>query len=156
MDLRVKQFSKIRTFPRPGDRIRALMDRAPQAEELAERTAEKLRPALSWFFGARRRLATAGVCIVTAWMFIHIVFGSNGMVMYRQKHAEYQALEKDFVRVQKENQQYTEQIKALRTDPAAIEREAREQLHYARPGEMVYVSPAGAPVQAPENKAAEK
>ena len=132
------------------------MDRAPQAEELAERTAEKFRPALSWFFAARRRLATAGVCILTAWMFVHIVFGSNGMVMYRQKNAEYQALEKDLTRVQKENQQYTEQIKELKTDPAAIEREAREQLHYARPGEMVYVEPAGAAVQAPENKAAQK
>src|SRR6185437_13611034 len=76
MDLRVKQFSKIRTFPRPGDRIRALVERVPQAEELAERTAEKFRPALSWFFSARRRLATAGVCILTAWMFVHIVFGS--------------------------------------------------------------------------------
>ena len=156
MDLRVKQFSKIRTFHRPGDRIRALMDRAPQAEELAERTAEKFRPALLWFFAAEQRLATAGVCILTAWMFVHIVFGSNGMVMYRQKHAEYQALEKDLTRVQKENQQYTEQIKELKTDPAAIEREAREQLHYARPGEMVYVAPAGAAVQAPENKAAQK
>jgi len=156
MDLRVKQFPKIRTFPKPGEGIRALVERAPQAEELAEKTAEKLRPALSWFFGARRRLATAGVCILTAWMFVHIVFGSNGMVMYRQKHAEYQALEKDLVRLQKENQQYSEQIKALRTDPAAIEREAREQLHYARPGEMVYVAPTGAPVQVPENKAAQK
>jgi cell division protein FtsB len=156
MDLRVKQFPKIRALPRAGDGIRALVERAPQAEELAERTAEKFRPALAWFFGARRRLATAGVCIVTAWMFVHIVFGSNGMVMYRQKHAEYQALEKDLSRVQKENQQYTEQIKELKTDPAAIEREAREQLHYARPGEMVYVAPAGSAVQAPENKAAQK
>ena len=156
MDLRIKQFSKIRTLPKPGDGIRALVKRAPQAEELAERTAEKFRPALSWFFSARRRLATAGVCILTAWMFVHVVFGSNGMVMYRQKHAEYQALEKDLVRVQKENQEYTVQIKALKTDPTAIEREAREQLHYARPGEMVYVAPTGATVQAPENKAAQK
>ena len=27
------------------------------------------------------------------------------------------------------------------TDPKTIEKEAREQLHYARPGEVVYVSP---------------
>ena len=34
-----------------------------------------------------------------------------------------------------------ERIKALKSDPAAIEKEAREQLHYTRPKEFVYVTP---------------
>jgi cell division protein FtsB len=156
MDLRVKQFPKIRTIPKPEDGIRALVERAPQAEAFAERAVEKFRPGLNWFYGARRRLATAAVCVLTVWMFIHIVFGANGMMMYRQKHTEYLTLEKDLDRLQKENQTYTDEIKALKTDPETIEREAREQLHYARPGEMVYVGPPAPQIQAPQNKTAEK
>jgi cell division protein FtsB len=76
------------------------------------------------------------------------------MVVYRQKRAEYQSLSHEIDQLQKENDHYTGQIKALQTDPDTIEKEAREQLHYARPGEVVYVSPA--PVQIPINNAARK
>jgi cell division protein FtsB len=43
--------------------------------------------------------------------------------------------------LQKENAQYADQIRSLKSDPAAIEKEAREQLHYTRRGEIVYVAP---------------
>ena len=69
------------------------------------------------------------------------MFGANGMVVYRAKRAEYQKLQSEIDRLQKENDQYTQQIKALQSDPRAIEKEAREQLHYTRPGEVVYVDP---------------
>jgi cell division protein FtsB len=54
-------------------------------------------------------------------------------------------LQNEVERLQKENDQYVERIKALKTDHHAIEREAREQLHYTRPGEYVYVAPDPAP-----------
>jgi cell division protein FtsB len=44
-------------------------------------------------------------------------------------------------RLQKENSRFVGQIRSLKSDPAAIEKEAREQLHYTRHGEIVYVSP---------------
>jgi cell division protein FtsB len=55
--------------------------------------------------------------------------------------------------LQKENDLYTQQIRSLQNDPKAIEKEAREQLHYARPGEVVYVAPTQ---QRPTNNAARK
>jgi cell division protein FtsB len=58
--------------------------------------------------------------------------------------------------LQKENGRTLEQIQNLKTNPQAIEKEAREQLHYARPGEVVYVSPRTTPPPPPENKAARK
>ena len=67
------------------------------------------------------------------------------MVIYRQKHAEMQALQREVDRVQKENNQYVNQIRSLKSDPAAIEKEAREQLHYTRRGEVVYVAPDSPP-----------
>ena len=63
------------------------------------------------------------------------------MVVYRTKRSEYQSLQKEIGRLQKENALYSEQINQLKTDPKRIEKEAREQFHYARPGEVVYVSP---------------
>jgi len=117
----------------------------------------KLRPMLTLLYGVRRRLATAGVAVLTAWLFAHVMFGANGMVVYRQKKAEYQSLQKQIDDLQKENDRYTRQVKSLQApDPNTIEKEAREQLHYARPGEVVYVAPP--PVHPPtaETNAARK
>jgi cell division protein FtsB len=142
----------IRVLPRPEGGLRALVERAPQAEAFADREMEKLRPALTWLYGARRRLATAAVGVFTVWLFFHVMFGANGMVVYRQKSNEYQNLHRELDALQKENDRYNEQITALKSDPKTIEKEAREQLHYARPGEVVYVAPAP-PQSAPSSTA---
>ena len=121
--------------------MRTLVERAPQAEAWADRMMVKLRPTLTMLHGIWRRLATAAVAAFTVWLFIHVMFGANGMVVYRQKKAEYVGLQTEIHSLQQENDRYTNQIKSLQTDPKTIEKEAREQLHYARPGEVVYVSP---------------
>jgi cell division protein FtsB len=117
----------------------------------------KLRPLLTLLYGLRRRLATAAVAVFTVWLFAHVMFGANGMVVYRQKKAEYQSLQKQIDDLQRENDRYTRQVKSLQApDPNAIEKEAREQLHYARRGEVVYVAPPPAHPPAPETDAARK
>ena len=99
--------------------------------------------------------ATVIELVVTVWLFLHVMFGANGMVVYQGKKTEYRALQKDADQWQKENQQLSERIKALKTDPSAIEKEAREQLHYARPGEVIYLTP-GPPNAPPPNANAKK
>jgi cell division protein FtsB len=142
MDLRFGRFPTIRVFPRPEDGLRTLVERAPQAEAWADRTMSKLRPTLTLLYSIRRRLATAAVAVLTVWLFAHVMFGANGMVVYRQKKAEYQTLQNEIEGLQKENDRYTQQVKSLQApDPNTIEKEAREQLHYARPGEVIYVAP---------------
>jgi len=144
--------------------LSALVEHAPRAEafgrrvgqRIAQPVSEKLRPAFAWLYRARRRLATVAVAVVTGWLFLHVMFGANGMVIYRQKRTEYQTLSREIDQLQKENDHYTGQIKSLQTDPATIEKEAREQLHYTRPGEVVYVSPAPPVVQLPSTDAAQK
>ncbi len=116
----------------------------------------KLQPTFTWLYGARRRMATLGVALLTVWLFLHVMFGANGMVVYRQKRAEYQTLRQEIDQLQKENDGYTAQIRALQTDPKTIEKEAREQLHYARPGEIVYVAPVPPPLPLPTTNAAQK
>jgi cell division protein FtsB len=156
MDIRIEQLPRIRIMPQAQRGLSALVERAPQAEAFGERIKEKLRPALTWLYNSQRRLATAGVAIVTIWLFFHVMFGANGMVVYRQKRAEYQSLQKEIDGLQKENDHYTGQINALQTDPKTIEKEAREQLHYARAGEVVYVAPVPTPVEIPSTNAAQK
>jgi cell division protein FtsB len=160
MDIRVGKQTRIRIVAPPQASLKSLAERAPQAEALAQRAAEgvaqRLRPLLAWFFGARRRVATIGVGVLTVWFLFHVMFGPNGMMVYQQKKAEYQTLETEVDSLQKENDRYSQQIKSLKSDPQTIEREAREQLHYARPGEVVYVSPAPVNPQPPVTNSAHK
>ena len=105
----------------------------------------------------RRKLATAAVALLALMLAFHVIFGQNGMVVYGKKKAEYRSLEKDVNQLQQENKLLSDQIKALKTDPKAIEREAREQLRYARPGEVVYLLPGQkAPEVPPPNADARK
>jgi len=117
---------------------------------------EKLGPTCTTLYGIRRHLATGAVVVVTAWLFVHVMFGLNGMIVYRQKKAEFQSLQEQIKDLKQENVRYTEQIHSLRTDPKAIEKEAREQLHYARPGEVIYVSPSPVLPPVPDRSAAKK
>jgi cell division protein FtsB len=157
MDLRVGRLPKIRIMSRPENSLRTLVERAPQAEAWADQTIARLRPLLTLLYGMRRRLATAAVVGFTVWLFTHVMFGANGMVVYRQKKDEYQSLQKQIDDLQKENDRYTHQVKSLQApDPGAIEKEAREQLHYARPGEVVYVAPRPVPPPTQGTNAARK
>jgi cell division protein FtsB len=156
MDIRVKQFSKLPTLPNPEQGLRRIVEHAPQAEAWADQTIDRARPTLTMLYGIRRRLATGAVVLLSGWLFVHVMFGANGMVVYRQKKADYQNLQKDIGALTDENARYTDQIKALQTDPKTIEKEAREQLHYTRPGELVYVSPTSAPPPRPQTNSAHK
>ena len=156
MDIRIEQLPKLRALPTPEDSLRAMVEKAPQAEAFLERLVERYRPFWTWIYLSRRRLATVSLLLLTLWLFLHVMFGANGMVVYRQKRAEYQSLRKETDEIQTENDRYTQRIKALQTDPKTIEREAREQLHYARPGEVVYVAPAPVHPPKPSTNAAHK
>lgn len=145
MDLRV--VGKIPKLPSTEDSLRTLVEHAPRAEAMAEQVVERFRPAFSTFLNFRRRLATLAVLGVTAWLFVHVVFGANGTMAYRQKQAEYVKLQQDVKALQKENDQHTQQIKDLESKPEAIVKVAREQLGYTMPGEIVFVAPP--PPQSP-------
>jgi len=154
MDIRIKRVSLVSGVSLAERGRRAVVEQAPQLELFAGRVSAKLRTAFLRLYEARRRLATIGVAVFTVWLFLHVMLGANGMVIYRQKRAEYVNLQNEIDSLQNENKRYTDQIQALKTDPKAIEKEAREQLHYTRPGEIVYVPPT--PAQAPETRSAKK
>jgi cell division protein FtsB len=138
---------KIRAFSRPEERLKGLAEHVLQAEAFLAQTADQVRPMATVLHRARRRIATGAIFVFTAWLFLHVMFGANGMVIYRQKRAEYQNLQKEVDGLRKENDRSEQEIKALKGDPKTIEKEAREQLHYAKPGEVIYIGPQQPPQQ---------
>jgi cell division protein FtsB len=152
----VKTFSKVARFPSPEDGLRAVVNRASQAEAFAASWIERVRPLAMRIYALRRRIATIAVGVLAASLFVHVMFGANGMVVYKQKRAENEALRKQIVQVQQENDRYTQQIQGLKSDQKSIEKEAREQLGYAKPGEYVYVPPVPAKPALPANHTAKK
>lgn len=152
----MKPLYRMARFPHPEDGLRAMVDRAPQAEALAASWIERARPMLLRIYALRRRIATMAVAVLAASLFVHVMFGANGMVIYKQKRAEHDQLRKQIVQVQQENDRFTQQIQGLKSDQKSIEKEAREQLGYAKPGEYVYVPPPPAKSAPPATHSAKQ
>lgn len=134
--------------------------RPPTAVDLppaVERVAVTCTRAIERVYNARRKIATVAVFALAALVAYHAVFGTNGMVVYEKKKIELKQVNGDVEKLQTENQQLADQIKALKSDKTAIEREAREQLHYAKPGEVIYLLPGQKrPDTPPPNATAKK
>ena len=96
---------------------------------------------VDWLYSRRQWLATACVAVFAGWLLYHVMFSANGMLAYRQKVNDYQRLQLEVQQAQAENERLRQRVKSLKTDPETIEKEAREQLRYAKPGEVIYVLP---------------
>jgi len=68
-------------------------------------------------------------------------FSESGLLKIWQMAREHQLLTQEVAELEKANAEMEAQIEALRSDPEAIERVAREELGYIRPGEEVFLFP---------------
>ena len=89
-----------------------------------------------------RKVATGAAALLALGLGYHVVFGQNGLTVYQQKKQDAQSLERQLHSLQKENDQLKGHVERLQNDPNAIEHQARETLHYTRPGEVIYTLPA--------------
>ncbi len=99
------------------------------------------RRALAW---ARRAWRPAGtlIAIVLALLLTwHVISGKDGLSFWQRKRAQDRELRQEIKDLQQQNAQMRRQIEQLKTDPDAIESEARRKLHYAKPGEVIYMLP---------------
>jgi len=92
-------------------------------------------------FQWRRRAATLALCLIAVWVAYHVVFGANGTMVYSHKLSEHRTLDKEIIQLKEENARLAHHVNALKNDANTIEKEAREQLRYARPGEVIYTIP---------------
>ncbi|MGA7856906.1 MAG: septum formation initiator family protein [Terracidiphilus sp.] len=76
-----------------------------------------------------------------------VVNGKHGLSAWEQQRTQDKQLRQEIQDLQQENAHLRDHIQRLKSDPDAIEHEAREQLHYARPGEVIYTLPASPQTQ---------
>ena len=120
----------------------------PQPTEPIQKTAADKPPAplgeraVAW---AQRLWQPAGTVLAISLTLLvtgHAVYGKHGLSVWQQKRTEDRHLQQQIKDLQQENAQMRQQIQRLQSDPDEIEREAREKLHYAKPGEVIYKLPA--------------
>jgi len=93
---------------------------------------------LRFLYANRRRLATGFAMVLAAVLGYCAVAGDNGITVYKQKRAEDKQLAMRIEALKQENARLQAHVNHLQNDPNAIEFEAREKLHYTRPGEVIY------------------
>jgi cell division protein FtsB len=79
-------------------------------------------------------LLAAGVAL----LLISDVFGTHGVLAMRRSQKQASDIQRQIDQVNQENQQLQDRVKALKTDPAAVEHIAREEMGLARPGEYIF------------------
>lgn len=109
-------------------------------------SAAKTRPGLAgrlyaWVHGGWRKVMTGMAAVLALAMAYHVIFGQNGLTAYQKKRQETQALTQRLHSLQRENDIMKGHVERLENDPNAIEHQAREELHYTRPGEVIYTLP---------------
>ncbi|HSD18401.1 MAG TPA: septum formation initiator family protein [Anaeromyxobacter sp.] len=62
----------------------------------------------------------------------------DGLRRYLRLERDARRMEDENARIAAENARLAREVRALRTDPSALERAAREELRFVRPGERVY------------------
>lgn len=67
----------------------------------------------------------------------HVFNGKHGLSSWHQMRQEDKGLQKEIQDLQQENARLRVRVDKLKTDPDAIEHEARETLRYAKPGEVI-------------------
>jgi cell division protein FtsB len=101
-----------------------------QPPTFAEHFRDFLRRNLSWFIAAGLAL-----------LLLQDVFGNHGVLAMRRSQQEAREVQRQINQMNEENRQLEERVKALKTDPQAIERIAREEMGLARPGEYIFKLP---------------
>jgi cell division protein FtsB len=100
-----------------------------------------------WAWRPAGTLVAVALALLLGW---HVVNGKHGLSVWEQKRAEDHQLRQEIQELQQENAQLRDHIQRLKSDPDAIEHEAREKLHYARPDEVIYTLPSQPAAQPPD------
>lgn len=106
-----------------------------------------LRQALNFARRAWRPAASVVAVALALWLGWHAVYGKNGLSVWEQKRVEDRQLRKEIDDLNHENVRLRERIERLKSSPDAIGQVARDQLHYAKPNEVIVTLPPEKPVQ---------
>jgi cell division protein FtsB len=100
-----------------------------------------LRAACEALSLSRRKIATGAAAVLALGVGYHVVCGANGLTAFERKRVQTQDLNQEMMVLQHENDRLKDHVQRLQTDPSAIEQQAREQLRYTKPNEIIYTLP---------------
>jgi cell division protein FtsB len=106
--------------------------------------------AMHWIQQGWRPAGTLFAVVLALAFAWSVVNGRHGLSTWYQQRAQEKQLKKEIQDLQLENAHLRNHVDRLKSDPSAIEHEAREKLHYAKPGEVIYTLPATESQQAPQ------
>jgi cell division protein FtsB len=87
----------------------------------------------------RRKATTLASVLLLIALLVGSFFGDRGILHLMSQRERAQALELELQALRSDNARLAAEIRALRSDPRAVERLGREQLGLARPGETVFL-----------------
>jgi len=85
-----------------------------------------------------RRRATLLVTAALAGLVALSVFDPDGLAKHRRLEAEVRRLAEENRSIGRQSSRLRREVRALQGDPAALERAAREELGWVRPGELIF------------------
>src|SRR5215470_10396436 len=80
-----------------------------------------------------------GICVFG--LFLHDIFGTHGYLAMQRTKQDIQRVQGEIDRLNKENTELSQEVKALKSDPHKIESIARDELGLAKPGEVIIKIP---------------
>jgi cell division protein FtsB len=98
--------------------------------------------AVHWLQQGWRPAGTVFAVILALAFAWSVVNGKHGLSTWYQQRNQEKQLKHDIQDLQQENARLRQHVDRLKNDPDTIEHEAREKLHYAKPGEVIYTLPA--------------
>jgi cell division protein FtsB len=91
--------------------------------------------------GMMVRIAAGVFGLLSIAMLLLAIFNDKGALQVRAQSQKLTTIQADIQKVEHENEQLGAEIKALKSNPAAIEKLAREELKLVKPGEVVLATP---------------
>jgi cell division protein FtsB len=112
-----------------------------EKKEAAHEPLPLRQRAVVWIQQGWRPAATVFAVLLAFAFAWSVVNGRHGLSTWYQQRSQEDQLKHEIDDLQKENANLRRHVDHLKTDPGAIEHEAREKLHYAKPGEVIYTLP---------------
>ena len=101
--------------------------------------------AILWLQQGWRPAGTVFAVVLALAFAWSVVNGRHGLSTWYQQRTQEKQLKREIQDLEQENAHLRQHVDRLKSDPDAIEHEAREKLHYAKPGEVIYTLPPDPP-----------
>jgi cell division protein FtsB len=117
---------------RANNPAQGIRDATAPRQSFVEQLSAFFRRNLYWFL-------IAGFVL----LLLQDIFGTHGVLAMRRSQAEASKIQRDITKLDSENKQLQDHVKALKTDPSTMECIAREDFGLARPGELIFKTKPG-------------